>query len=234
MKRNAKSRSLGSVSQNAPRLLCCTSVVALVVVMMLIPLCGISDVSQTEAATGNTITVCPAGPPLCDFMTIQAAVDAAGPGDTVVVAAGVYTGTVDLKSHLVLKSTGGPAVTSITATDGPILTAHGVVSTTVEGFDITGNNTASVGMELVDAELNLTNCSIRDIRGADGTTAHPDGQGAVAIQVTGTVRLAIADSTIQNVVGGDGLLGAAASGGEASGVRADGEGTVRISGTSIR
>ena len=110
-----------------------------------------------------------------------------------------------------LRSAGGPGVTSISAADGPILTAHGVVSTTVEGFDITGNNAAAVGVDLLDAELELTNCSIRDIRGADGTTAHPDGQGAVAIQVTGTVHLAIVDSTIQNVVGGDGLSGTTAA-----------------------
>lgn len=34
--------------------------------------------------------VCPAGPPTCDYRTIQAAVDAAGPEDLIKVAAGVY------------------------------------------------------------------------------------------------------------------------------------------------
>ena len=172
MKQNVKARSLGSIAQVAPRLLCCTSVVALVTVMLILR-SGISNVSYAAAAAGNTITVCPAGPPACDFMTIQAAVDAAGPGDTVVAAAGVYTGTVDLKSHLVLRSAAGHGVTSISAANGPILTAHGVVSTRVEGFDITGNNVAAVGMDLLDTDLDLTNCSIRDIRGADGTTATP-------------------------------------------------------------
>jgi len=37
-------------------------------------------------------TVCPAGPPACDYSTIQAAVDAAGDGDVIRVAAGAYAG----------------------------------------------------------------------------------------------------------------------------------------------
>jgi hypothetical protein len=38
--------------------------------------------------------VCLAGPPTCDYATVQAAVDAAGPGDTIKLAAGTYTDLV--------------------------------------------------------------------------------------------------------------------------------------------
>jgi len=42
-------------------------------------------------ARAGSHTVCPAGPPDCDYRTVQEAVDAAGAGDTIKVATGVYT-----------------------------------------------------------------------------------------------------------------------------------------------
>lgn len=45
----------------------------------------------TLSVQAASYTVCPAGPPTCDFNTIQAAVDAAKNGDIIKVAAGTYT-----------------------------------------------------------------------------------------------------------------------------------------------
>lgn len=45
---------------------------------------------NTKAQNSSTLTVCPAGPPVCDFSIIQNAVDEAANGSTIKVAAGNY------------------------------------------------------------------------------------------------------------------------------------------------
>lgn len=84
------------------------------------------------------------------FCTIQDGVDAAQNGDTVLVAPGIYTGEgnrdISLFGKLIaLRSTSGPAVTTIDSEGTPasihrgFFLAHGETrETTIEGFTITG------------------------------------------------------------------------------------------------
>ncbi len=77
--------------------------------------------------------------------TIQAAIDAALPGDVIVVAAGTYVETIDFKGKgITLRSADGPQVTTI---DGSGLSGSVVqcvtgegADTVLQGFTITGGN----------------------------------------------------------------------------------------------
>jgi pectin methylesterase-like acyl-CoA thioesterase len=90
-----------------------------------------SLVLGASAATGGTVTVCPSGPQACDHGTIQAGIDAAGAGDTVLVFPGVYTEQVTPRSSVMLASRDGAEVTTITASEGPVVTGTHVASATV-------------------------------------------------------------------------------------------------------
>ncbi len=110
-------------------------------------------------------TVCPAGPPTCDFATVQDAVDAAADGDTIKVATGIYSDTNaygglaqvvyitksvtirggyttdfaeppdPLANPTVLDAQGAGRVVMITGTIAPAL----------EGLEITGGNATGLG-----------------------------------------------------------------------------------------
>lgn len=159
------------------------------------------------ALSGSIITVCTAGPPTCDYQTIQEGVNAATDQDTVLVSSGAYTGPITLKSNITLRSSDGPEATVLAANEGPIVVAGNVVSTTVQGFTISGQNTVStaVGLELSDSDITVSDCIVRDLQGASGHIAAPDGEIAMAIWVTGTGALTVTGTTIQDIAGGDGL-----------------------------
>ena len=103
-----------------------------------------------SAAPGGIITVCQSGPPACDYGTIQKGIDAAGAGDTVLVSPGAYAGQVTLKSGVTLASSDGPEATTITAIEGPVITATQVASASLQGFTISGYGivTTSIGLKL--------------------------------------------------------------------------------------
>ncbi|HVS85878.1 MAG TPA: cadherin-like beta sandwich domain-containing protein [Gaiellaceae bacterium] len=90
---------------------------------------GVAVVGGSVARAGSTITVCASG---CSQTTIQAAVDAAGSGDTIQVSAGTYAEDVTVAKPVTLEGVqAGPTkVRSIT------ITGSGV---TVDGFTFTSS-----------------------------------------------------------------------------------------------
>jgi hypothetical protein len=116
-------------------------------------------------ASAAELRVCPAGPPTCDYASVQEAVDAAADGDVIKVAAGTYT---DVNNHGGLAQVvyvnktitirGGYATddwdtpnpeanpTTLDAQgQGRVVYITGEVSPTLEGLHITGGDAAGLG-----------------------------------------------------------------------------------------
>lgn len=96
------------------------------------------------------------------YPTIQAGLDAASPGDTVLVACGSYEEhEIEMKSGVCLRSeTGKPDCVTI-SDYGPLIRCIDVDDQTrIEGFAIAAPN--SWGMECVNAALTVANCHFHD------------------------------------------------------------------------
>ena len=134
-------------------------------------LCAIS----LNVAYAGDITVCPPGAGICDYNTIQDAIDAAVTGDTIKVATGTYTDvhgrstTFDYRTTITqvvyisksLAIRGGYTTENWTTPDpktnltildaedrGRVIYIVGDISPTLEGLHITGGNTAGLGESL--------------------------------------------------------------------------------------
>ena len=143
-----------------------------------------------------------------------------------------------LKNEVTLQSSDGPEVTIINATQGPIVTASGGVSATLRGISISGQalGTHAVGIDLLDSDVRLSDCIISGLRGKDGEATAPDGETAIAIRAEDMSNLVIADTTIHDIRGGNGLPGrqGGAKGGEAIAVAVTGGAQITMTATAIR
>ncbi len=110
-------------------------------------------------------TVCPTGPPTCDYNSVQSAVDAAGDGDVIKVAAGTYTGinnkgglaqvvyinkSVTIRGGYTTAFTDPPDPDANPTTldaegQGRVLYITGNISPTIEGLRITGGDAVGLG-----------------------------------------------------------------------------------------
>jgi hypothetical protein len=107
----------------------------------------------TVVATGQTVRNVPS-----QYATIQAAINVSTSGDQILVAPVIYSGAINyLGKNVVVASTGGAAVTTLTAPAGRVVTfATGETSNAVlQGFTITG---AFGGVSIVGASPQIVGC----------------------------------------------------------------------------
>ncbi len=131
-----------------------------------------------------------------DAPTIQAAVDLAQAGDTVLVGPGTYTDihmdgggefvAVEMKSGVALRSTDGATSTVIDVTSSNI--SRGMVcrncdsATVIEGFKITGGDTfAGAGMLIYGGAPRILDCIFFDAYGGMGGGMHVTGSATPEI-----------------------------------------------------
>jgi len=100
-------------------------------------------------ATASTITVNNSTGTVANFTSIQAAVDAALDGDIILVYPGTYSENVDVNKQLNITSTGGYAVTHVTAAS-PSDNVFEVTAdwVTIDGFNVSGATDRKAGIHL--------------------------------------------------------------------------------------
>jgi hypothetical protein len=119
---------------------------------MIVGFIAVLVLGGTELAKGATISIGPG--PDCDFNTIQAGIDAANDGDTVLVAPGEYVITVPITFRgkaITVKSEAGPDETTIrmgtpadTNRGSVVIFESGeTIASVLEGFTITGSRNGS-------------------------------------------------------------------------------------------
>jgi hypothetical protein len=109
---------------------------------------------HSSLSSSTVFTVCPNGPPACDHNAIQAAVNAASAGDTVLVMPGTYHERISLglgRNDIWLKSQAGPEVTiidgaNVSAPPNQAVEIRNNSGNRLEGFTIRGTNNFGTGL----------------------------------------------------------------------------------------
>lgn len=150
--------------------------VALIGAALLAPAAG-------AVPTMPSATVCPAGPPTCDFTEIQPALDAVFDDGSVTVAPGVYDAGFTISRNVTV--VGADATTTIAS--GATVTVGAGASVVIQGLALTD----AVGLQLTNAgSLTLRDAIVRN--GALGPSTPTTDAGAIA----NTGSLVIRRSTI--------------------------------------
>ena len=148
---------------------------------------GVLLAIRVDSAGAATFTVCPAGPPNCQYATLADAVAVAGDGDRVSVAPGTYAGGFAI-AHSIRLIGSGQGATVIAGGDPTGITIPSGVSVVIRAVAITG--AAFTGIEN-DGDLIIRAASISD--------NNPTHEANIAYNTAGVLNngtLLVSDTTM--------------------------------------
>ncbi len=129
-----------------------------------------------------SVSVCPSG---CDFSRIQAALDAAANGDTVVVGAGTYTETLNIAKRVSLRGV-DPGVTIIDGGgQGPVVSINSGIGVVISNFTIRNGRAASGAGVLNRGVTQLVNCVLT----GHATNSDTEGFGGAVFNWGGVMTI---------------------------------------------
>ncbi|MEI8319222.1 MAG: hypothetical protein WCH79_14875, partial [Planctomycetia bacterium] len=132
------------------------------------------------------------------FASVQAAVHAAAAGDTILVAAGSYSGAIDLdKEDLTLVSAAGSAATTLLGAGATATVAVSAAGVTIRGFGI-DNASVARGTAILIRSSAAATIDGNIIRNAESGVAHVDDGGSAGASITGNTFA----STVQSGIAG--------------------------------
>ena len=92
-----------------------------------------------------------------DYTSIQEAIDAANPGDTVYVSPGNYLENIRLKSYITVSAAGPESTRILGATSSPVVEAIDVEGTLIEGFSLRGRGISQTGVYVENSQITIRN-----------------------------------------------------------------------------